>query len=87
MQQWNSIQNSFSVSKNHRTFVPNMLVLKLTFMYRSELYRYSVCIESDCSDIDIQCTETGCTEKTYRKCMYRNCHVPKVTYPLHNSIT
>jgi len=67
MQHWNSIQNSFNVSKNHRTFVPKMLVPKLTFMYRSGLYRYFVCIESDCSDIDIQCTETGCTEKTCTK--------------------
>ena len=31
MQHWNSIQNSFNVSKNHRTFVPKMLVPKLTF--------------------------------------------------------
>jgi len=40
-----------------------MLVPKLTFMYRSWLYRYFVCTESNCTDIDIQCTETGCTEK------------------------
>jgi len=58
-----------------------MLVLKLTFMYRSGLYRYFVCTESDYTDIDFQCTESGCNEKTYRKCMYRNCPVPKANYP------
>ena len=47
-----------------RIFVPNMLVTKLTFMYRSGLYRYFLWTESDCTDIDFQCTETGCTEKT-----------------------
>jgi len=39
-----------------------MLVPKLTFTYRSGLYRYFVCTESD-YDIDIQCTENDCTEK------------------------
>ena len=48
-----------------------MLVPKLTFKYRSGLYRYFVCTESDCTDTDFQCTETGCTEK----------HVPKVYVP------
>jgi len=47
---------------------------KLTFMYRSGLYRYFVCTETDCIDIDIPCTETGCrpTEKK---------HLPKVYVP------
>jgi len=49
-----------------------MIVPKLTFMYRSGLYRYFVCTEGDCTDIDFQCTETGCTEKK---------HVPKVYVP------
>jgi len=72
MQHWNSIQNSFNLSKTNVAFVPKILVYiyiyifvpKLTIMYRSGLYRYFVCTESDCTDIDIQCTETGCTEKT-----------------------
>jgi len=61
-----SLQNNFRLSVYLKTtyFVPNMLVPKLTFMFRSGLYRYFVCTESDCTDIDIQCTKTGCTEKT-----------------------
>jgi len=73
MRHWNSIQNSFNLSKTNVAFVPKILVYifvsKLTIMYRSGLYRYFVCTENDCIDIDIQCTETGCTEKTCTECV------------------
>jgi len=60
--------------KKQCIFVRNMLVPKLTFMYRSGLYRYFVCTKSDCTDIDIQCTKTGCTEK-----YVPNVYVPKLS--------
>jgi len=63
---------SVHLKPTYGTFVPKMLVPKLTFMYRSWLHPYFVCTESHCNDIDIQCTETGCTEKK---------HAPKVYVP------
>jgi len=56
-----------------------MLVPKLTFMYRSGLYRYFVCTESDCTDSMYR--NWMYRKKMYRKRKYRNCPVPKATYP------
>jgi len=80
MRHSNSIQNSFSLSRNN------------VFLYTSRLYQYFVCTKSDCTDNDIQCTKTGCTEKNVPKVcneivLYRKRPTPRELFPRPGCVT